>query len=69
MAATIECTDYAADNLQPKSLPVCGYCERHFDDEHEGHIDEATGLGFCDAPCEMHYNMETGLPGNYERAR
>lgn len=27
--------------------------------------DEATGLSFCDAPCEMHYNQEAGLPKGY----
>ena len=60
-----DCTDYAADHEDPGSLPVCAYCKRHFDDCNEGHIDEATGLGFCDSPCEMHYAAQTGLPKGY----
>jgi hypothetical protein len=61
----LDCTDYAADHADPDSLPVCAYCKRRFDDANEGHIDEATGLGFCDAPCEQHYAAETGLPKGY----
>jgi hypothetical protein len=65
---TLEMTDYAAEHPNPQELTECAYCGRRFDDANEGHIDEATGLGFCDAPCEMHYETETGLPKEYRRS-
>ena len=62
-------TDYADDHPNPDDLPTCDYCGRRFDDANEGHIDEATGFAFCDAPCEMHYAMELGLLGGYVLAQ
>lgn len=58
-------TDYAADNPNSETLTKCAYCGQLFDDSREGHIDEATDLAFCDAPCEMHYAQLVGLPDAY----
>jgi hypothetical protein len=61
-------TDWADDHPDPSSLPRCDYCKRRFDTEREGHEDEITGLSFCDAPCEMHYDEVLGLPNEYRKA-
>lgn len=59
-------TDWAADSGKAvDELDECAYCGLLFDIDHEGHIDESAGLAFCDAPCEMHYDQETGLPKGY----
>lgn len=60
-------TDYGSD-ADPEDLVECCYCGRQFDYSREGHHDEETDLAFCDAPCEMHYDQEHGLPHEYERA-
>lgn len=68
MNGKLEMTDFAADAADQGDLDKCDYCGQLFDPDHEGHTDEATGLSFCDAPCEMHYDLEIGLPKKYERA-
>jgi hypothetical protein len=60
-------TDYGAE-ADPDDLVECRYCGQEFDSSREGHIDDATGIAFCDAPCEMHYDQDTGLPRRYKRA-
>lgn len=45
----------------------CDWCGDLYDTYCNGHHDEATGLRFCDAPCESNYDRETGLPPEYVR--
>jgi hypothetical protein len=47
---------------------ICDWCGGGFDESNDGHVDETTGLAFCGAPCEMHYDQEIGLPDEYEQA-
>ena len=65
-------SDYAKDAIDagaaPDNMDACAYCGTLYDPDHEGHTDEATGLSFCDAPCEMHYDQESRLPQEYKRA-
>ena len=63
-----DCTDYANDHPATETLPTCDNCGRRFDYNYEGHEDEETGLSFCDATCEMHYDWDIGLPNKYVRA-
>lgn len=65
----MERTDYAQDSdKSDDELDKCEYCGLLFDIDHEGHTDETTGVSFCDAPCEMHYHAEVGLPKGYKLA-
>jgi hypothetical protein len=50
-------------------MSICDYCAQEFNDAETGHIDDKTGLCFCDAACEMHYDQAgNGLPADYKRA-
>lgn len=62
--ATIRMTDYA-EEVGGRDCDKCDYCGKLYNPDYEGHTDEATGLSFCDAPCEMHYDEEIGLPKGY----
>jgi hypothetical protein len=67
-SASDEATDYGRDAIargDRDQLDRCAYCAKLYDPAAEGHTDEASELSFCDAPCEMHYAQETGLPKCY----
>ena len=51
------------------AMEVCDNCETMFDADAGGHEDEATGLKFCCAECEVNYDLYEGLPDNYIRPR
>ena len=46
---------------------TCSHCGSKYNNNSSGHFDEETNLCFCDAPCEMNYDREFGLPDNYKR--
>ncbi len=66
-------SDWAEEGIRDgtrtiEDMDECAYCGMKYDPYHEGYTDESTGLCFCDAPCEMHYDQETGLPEGYKLA-